>query len=305
MASTEVEEPQITDEEISETSAEGNETRVYSDVTGREVEIPVNPKRVVTTQYLDAMITLGVKPVGVPSHVLGREYFTDETEGVRDLGYPYSIEKIVELTPDLIITAEPEEVEQLSMIAPTVVVPWMYGDFLTQLEEVASILGKDKEAEEWTNRFDAKVESVKEELSDVIKEDETVSIFMAAGNDNLRIYGGRNIGHIFYRSLELTPPPYIQERIDEDPEFQEFVFDDISMEMLPEYAGDHIVMLVYDQEARDEGGMFNQIEQSQLWQNLDAVKNDQVYYVNDEPWFVYTSLAIEKSLEEITDVLNK
>lgn len=305
MASTEVEEPQITDEEISETSAEGNETRVYSDVTGREVEIPVNPKRVVTTQYLDAMITLGVKPVGVPSHVLGREYFTDETEGVRDLGYPYSIEKIVELTPDLIITADPEEVEQLSMIAPTVVVPWMYGDFLTQLEEVASILGKDKEAEEWTNRFDAKVESVKEELSDIIKEDETVSIFMAAGNDNLRIYGGRNIGHIFYRSLELTPPPYIQERIDEDPEFQEFVFDDISMEMLPEYAGDHIVMLVYDQEARDEGGMFNQIEQSQLWQNLDAVKNDQVYYVNDEPWFVYTSLAIEKSLEEITDVLNK
>ncbi|WP_306985952.1 ABC transporter substrate-binding protein [Alkalicoccobacillus murimartini] len=304
-ANTESEQTSSVVDESSETNAEDNEMRTYTDVTGREVEIPVHPERVVTTQYVDAMITLGVEPIGAPSHVLDREYLSGITDDVEDLGFPFSVEKVVELAPDLIITADPEEVEQLSMIAPTVVVPWMYGDFFTQLEEVASILGKEKEAEKWAAEFEDKLSEVKEEVAGVFGEDETVSIFMAAGNDNLRLYGGRNIGHIFYRSLELTPPPYIQERIEEDPEFQEFVFDDVSMEMLPEYAGDHIVMLVYDQEARDEGGMYSQIEQSPLWQNLDAVKNDQVYYVNEEPWFVYTSLAIEKSLEEVSEIVVK
>ncbi|MDQ0493269.1 ABC transporter substrate-binding protein [Paenibacillus brasilensis] len=48
--------------------------REYTDAAGNKMSIPVNPQRVVTTQYLDAMLALGVKPVGVGSHLLEGEY---------------------------------------------------------------------------------------------------------------------------------------------------------------------------------------------------------------------------------------
>ncbi|MGG3450596.1 ABC transporter substrate-binding protein [Domibacillus aminovorans] len=280
-------------------------TRIYKDVTGREVEIPINPKHVLTTQYLDAMLALGVKPIGAPTHVLDNDYLGELQEGVEDIGSPFSIEKVLESAPDLIISADPEEVEQLSKIAPTVVIPWQYGDVYTQLNEVARILGKEKEADAWLANLNTKAAEGREKIARDFGEDEVFSIFMTYGKDNLRLYGARNIGHVFYRLLELTPPPIIQEKLVKDPNFAEFVYDDISMEKLPDYAGDHIIMLAYDQETKDEGGMFYQIENSALWKNLAAVQNNKVNYIDDDPWFTYAPIAIEKSLDEAIELLSK
>lgn len=280
-------------------------TRIYKDVTGREVEIPVNPKRVVTTQYLDAMLALGVKPIGAPSHVLDNNYLGELQEGVEDLGSPFSIERVLELAPDLIISADPEEVEQLSKIAPTVVIPWMYGDVFTQLKEVANVLGKTKEADDWIAMLDNKAAEGREKIAGKIGEDEVVSIFMTYEKDTLRLYGSRNVGHVLYRSLQLTPPPYIQEQLAKDPGYEEFVYEDISMEKLPDYAGDKIVMLMYGGKTAEEGNMFSQIEQSSLWKGLDAVKDNQVYYIGEDPWFTYAPIAIEKSLDKAIELFSE
>lgn len=277
------------------------ETKMYTDATGTEVEIPVNPERIITTQYLDILLTLGITPVGAPSHVLKNEYLGELQDGVEDIGHPYSLEKMIALEPDLIITLDLENIEELRKIAPTIVVPWN-GDVYAQLNEIAGILGKEQEATDWIANLEEKAAAIKTQVDTVVEEDEKVSIFMAYGKDTLRLYGGRNIGHIFYRLLDLTPPDYVQELIDEDPEYSDFVFEDISMEMLPEYAGDRIIMLVYDEEAANQGGMFHQIEESGLWQNLDAVKNDKVHYISPDPWFIYSPLAIEASLDQVVDL---
>ncbi|MEK5037384.1 ABC transporter substrate-binding protein [Sporosarcina sp. FSL K6-3457] len=292
-------------EQSSEENNAGTITRMYKDVTGREVEIPVNPKRVVTTQYLDAMLALGVKPIGTPSHVLNNNYLGELQEGVEDLGSPFSIEKVLELAPDLIISADPEEVEQLSKIAPTVVIPWMYGDVYAQLKEVASILDKEKEADDWIAKLDEKAAEGREKIAGKISEDEVVSIFMTYEKDTLRLYGARNVGHVLYRSLQLTPPPYIQEQLANDPDFEKFVYEDISMEKLPDYAGDTIVMLSFGEETKAEGGMYSQIEQSSLWKGLDAVKDNKVYHIGENPWFTYAPIAIEKSLDKAIELFSE
>lgn len=292
--------PQASSPDNQSPSAAGSSaaTRLFTDATGREVEIPVDPQRIVTTQYLDAMLALGVKPLGAPSHVLNNPYLGELEDGVADLGHPFNIEKVLQLDPDLILSANPDEVEALSKIAPTVVVPWLFGDVYAQLREIARALNKEKEAEDWIAGLEAKAAAGRSALSDKIGKDETVSIFMAYGKDALRVYGARNIGHMIYRSLQLTPPPFIQQKLAEDPEYESFVFENISMEKLPELAGDRIVMLVYDQAAKDEDGMFSRIEQSAVWKNLDAVKNNRVYVIEPDPWFVYAPIAIEKSLDE-------
>ena len=280
-------------------------TRIYKDITGREVEIPVNPKRVVTTQYLDAMLALGVKPIGAPSHVLDNNYLGELQNGVEDIGSPFSIEKVLELAPDLIISANPEEVEQLSKIAPTVVIPWMYGDVFTQLKEVANVLGKAKEADDWIAKLDDKATEGRAKIASQIGENEVISIFMTYEKDTLRLYGARNVGHVLYRSLQLTPPPYIQEQLANDSNYEKFVYEDISMEKLPDYAGNKIVMLTFGEETKEEGGMFSQMEQSSLWNSLDAVKDGQVFYIGEDPWFTYAPIAIEKSLDKAIELFSE
>lgn len=289
----------------SESKEMNTSTRIYKDVTGREVEIPVNPQRVVTTQYLDAMLALGVKPIGAPTHVLDNNYLGELQAGVEDLGSPFSIEKVLEMAPDLIISADPEEVEQLSKIAPTIVIPWMYGDVFTQFKEVANVLGKEKEADEWIARLDDKAAEGREKIAGKIGKDQVVSIFMTYEKDTLRLYGARNIGHVLYRSLQLTPPSFIQEKLAKDPDFEEFVYEDISMEKLPDYAGDKIIMLTYGEETQQKDSMLSQIEESSLWKSIDAVKNNDVYYIGDDPWFTYAPIAIEKSLDEAIKLLSE
>ncbi|WP_258296993.1 ABC transporter substrate-binding protein [Paenibacillus peoriae] len=278
--------------------------REYTDATGNKISIPANPQRVVTTQYLDAMLALGVKPAGAASHLLEGDYLKGKIDGVADIGNPTNVEKVLELQPDLIITTEyttPEVKEQLEKIAPTVVVSFGEGDVFEQLRNVAGVLGKDKEAEQWIASFNKKGEEGRKKLAGKFKKDETVTIYMAYDKNVLRVYGARNVGHVIYRSLELNPPEYIRQKLEKDPKFN-FVYDSISMEKLPELSGDRIIMLVYDEATKD--GMLKQIEQSALWRNLPAVKNHKVYFIKADPWFTYSPLAIDKSLDEAVTMLS-
>ncbi|WDM20054.1 ABC transporter substrate-binding protein [Paenibacillus polymyxa] len=272
--------------------------REYVDATGQKINIPANPQRVVTTQYLDAMLALGVKPVGAASHVLEGDYLKGKIDGIADIGNPTNVEKVLELEPDLIIATEdtaPEVKEQLEKIAPTVSVSFGGGDVFKQLRDVAAVLGKDKEAEQWIASFNKKAEEGRKKLAGKFKKDETVTIYMAYDKNVLRVYGARNVGHVIYRSLELNPPEYIRQKLAKDPRFN-YVYDVISMEKLPELSGDRIIMLVYDEASKD--GMLKQIEQSALWRNLPAVKNHKVYFIKADPWFTYSPLAVEQSLDE-------
>ncbi|MGZ0041478.1 ABC transporter substrate-binding protein [Paenibacillus ottowii] len=272
--------------------------REYVDATGQKINIPANPQRVVTTQYLDAMLALGVKPVGAASHVLEGDYLKDKIDGIADIGNPTNVEKVLELQPDLIIATEdttPEVKEQLEKIAPTVSVSFGGGDVFKQLQDVAAVLGKDKEAEQWIANFNKKAEESRKKLAGKFKKDETVTIYMTYGKDVLRVYGARNVGHVIYRSLKLNPPEYIRQKLAKDPKYN-FVYDSISMEKLPELSGDRIIMLVYDEATTD--GMLKEIEQSALWRNLPAVKNHKVYFIKADPWFTYSPLAIDQSLDE-------
>lgn len=146
--------------------------REYTDATGNKISIPANPQRVVTTQYLDAMLALGVKPAGAASHLLEGDYLKGKIDGVADIGNPTNVEKVLELQPDLIITTEyttPEVKEQLEKIAPTVVVSFGDGDLFEQLRNVAAVLGKEKEAEQWIASFNKKAEEGRKKLAGKFK----------------------------------------------------------------------------------------------------------------------------------------
>jgi len=139
-------------------AALAQETRSFTDDTGRSVDIPTRPLRIVSLQDLVLtvpLLELGVTPVG--SHgrttaegtpfirssavLTGIDFNNSEIKFVGNL--PADVEAIAALQPDLILTTpwQTAPVEQLQAIAPTLVLDDNVRDVLGMHDVLADITG--------------------------------------------------------------------------------------------------------------------------------------------------------------------
>ncbi|MGX1724957.1 ABC transporter substrate-binding protein, partial [Bacillus haynesii] len=162
-------------------ASEKNEekTRVVKTINGN-VTVPANPKRVVTIGYAGTMLAFGIKPLGETGKYLGSPYIKDQVSGIKDIGgkdgFSVSVEKILELKPDLIVsmTNDSKEYEKLSKIAPTVVYPFgTFKDARDEMKTFGKLLGKEKEAREWTKTFNQKMKAARAKIKDASVQGET------------------------------------------------------------------------------------------------------------------------------------
>ncbi|MDR6722581.1 iron complex transport system substrate-binding protein [Paenibacillus amylolyticus] len=257
-------------------SATSVETRTVSTLRG-DVVIPANPQRVASDQYMGYLLKLGIIPVGVRTFMLNESWIEksgiseDIIAGIEDLGgeFPMNLEKLVSLEPDLIIGSIDKNIEDYEKIATTVFLPYWEGETtsgpLEKLRRIASVFGKEKEAEQWITTYQAEVEEAKKQIDGIIKEGETVSI-VQVGNKALYVMaaeGGNYGSSTIYDMLKLPPT---QQALD-----MKEGFENISLEVLPEYMGDHV--FIYG--SQDEGA--NEVLNSEVWKHLPAVQKGQVY----------------------------
>lgn len=281
-----------------QTSNGETEMRTFEHFMG-ETKVPMKPKRVVSiSSYTGHVIAAGVTPVGVMSAHLEDPYLSEHLKGVEGVGDPWdglNFEKIVELEPDLIIGSEDQEeiYEQLEKIAPTVLIPWMEHDVEGHLKIVADVLGTPTAAQDWLDGFNQAAQEKADEIRDYIKEDETVLIFRVYP-DSFSIYGDRNVGHVFYRALGLTPPSPVQMEIGEEAGY--FNQKPISFEVLPEYSGDHMIVMV-DNEKEAENQL-RELQNTRLWKGLPAVQKDRVYTIQTDQWLAYDPVSMQGQLED-------
>ncbi|RXZ81018.1 iron-hydroxamate ABC transporter substrate-binding protein [Paenibacillaceae bacterium] len=275
----------------------GNSEMVtYSAVNG-EVQIPKNPQRIVMVAgaFTGHLLALGLKPVGT-----GDESFNNYTEGILDdvvnigNGVPY--EKIMELQPDLIVVwNDPGTIENLSKIAPTVAVE--YGVPLReQLMDFGKMTGREEQAKSWIAEWDAKIAEYKPLVKQAIG-DGTVSIFDSGSAKEFYAYGsfGRG-GDIIYSEFGLKAPPIIQkEAIDSGKGWAK-----LSLELLPEYAGDYIFISGW----ADDKNVAPVFEGS-IWDNLPAVQNNHVYRENSRGFVFSDPISLEAQLKFVVDSLTK
>lgn len=281
------------------------QTRSYTQQNGKTVTIPARPQRVVAVEYLGDVLAVGTKPVGSVRHLIDSlSVYPDKVQGVEDIGdwSANNLEKIVSLSPDLIIAAvyaTPEQIEQLSKIAPTVVPPYQGLDVFGRLKGIADIVGRPDEAAAWTARFEAKAKQAKEKLKPFIKEGETAAVFQITGK-RFMAYGARNVGHVLYNVLGFAPPEPVKAKIAADVNFN---IADISPEVLPEYAADRI-FIVNTSGDPDGDKKLAELKESAVWKNLPAVKNHKVYTISDK-WSHYNSLMLEWQLDDAVRLLGR
>lgn len=151
------------------------ETRTIEDALGNTVNVPGEPRRVVTLSEidLDAALALGVTPIGAvngrgqaapPRYLDGAALAGIAVVG--DIDNP-NLETLLELEPDLILTGpvKPEQLAVLSAIAPTVVTfdwaqPWQQ-----TLRNTARALNREAGAERVLQTYQARLAQARERLA--------------------------------------------------------------------------------------------------------------------------------------------
>ncbi|MCM3174035.1 ABC transporter substrate-binding protein [Paenibacillus sp. MER 99-2] len=272
-----------------------NATRIYKSLSG-DVEIPAEPKRIVTDMYVSDLLALGVKPVGAVQYYLENPFYADQVEGIASIGdrNAISMEAVISLNPDLIITYSDQaaEIENYQKIAPTVVIP--YGTFTNVQDEIrgfGELMNKTEEAETWLKTYEERIAAARAKVNTVIKPEETFSI-LEVSDKSYYGYGdnfGRG-GQAVYRALQLAPLEITKKELMGDTQWKE-----ISREVVGNYAGDHIFLTVGENNKNYQG--------DSIWKSLPAVKNNQVYELQEDRYWYFDPIAIQGQAEEFADMI--
>jgi iron complex transport system substrate-binding protein len=154
--------------------------------------VPEDPQRVVTItdSDLDAVLALGIEPIGVtngrgqmtPARYL-TEMLPESTVVVGNFFNP-NLELVLELDPDIILAAglsDPAVLEQLNAIAPTVDTYSAGWDWQTHFRTVANALNKTAEAEEFLAGYAQRIKTLQSTLADHLGEEFIVARWSAEG----------------------------------------------------------------------------------------------------------------------------
>ncbi|NEW05702.1 AraC family transcriptional regulator [Paenibacillus sp. SYP-B3998] len=265
------------------------QTRVISTLKG-DITIPNQPERIVVDLYLGSFIALNVKPIGTPELNLKNPYFTKSLVGVESIGEyeNVSLEKIMHLQPDLIVTGNMEAYENFSKIAPTILVP--YGELKNVHEEVTyfgKVLGKEAEAKAWLAEYDQRIAAAKEQVEKSIPREATFSV-MQDWEKSTGVFGdnfGRG-GQAVYRALGRKPPVKKAEEIMKEQLLE------IPEEVLSDFTGDYIILTSDKRTLAD-------LKTDPIWKTLDAVKNDRVYVWKHQRSWYFDPIATLSQTEEL------
>ncbi|AIQ21280.1 AraC family transcriptional regulator [Paenibacillus sp. FSL H7-0357] len=271
-------------------AVEQPQTKIVTTVNG-DVEVPLHPKRIVAGEYLGSLIALGITPIGTSDHHIKNPYFQEYLKDVDNIGDGNgNVEKILSLEPDLIIMDDfyPELNEQMSKIAPIVVIP--YASLKTVHEEVAyfgELLGQEEKAKAWLADYDTRTASAKEDVLKVIPADSTFSVIEMSEKSLMAVGTGFGKGgQPVYNGFGFKPPAAVTAEM-ADPGWASF-----SAEVLPKYAGDYII-LTSDSETLDE------LKADPIWGALPAVKNDHVFLWTSDRSGYWDPIAILSQTEEL------
>lgn len=260
-------------------------TITYQSETG-PVEVPANPKRVVLLSgFTGNVIDLGVNVVGVDVWSKNNPTFKNELKDVAEVS-DENLEKIIELNPDLIIgLSNIKNIDKLKEIAPTVTYTWGKVDYLTQHIEIGKLLNKEKEAQAWVDDFKKRAQAAGEEIRAKIGEDATVSV-IEAYDKNLYVFGNNwaRGTEILYQAMNLKMPEKVKEMALKSGYYA------ISAEVLPEYAGDYVILSKYAEAD-------SSFQETETYKNIPAVKNNRVFTMEGNGASFSDPVTLEKQLE--------
>ncbi|MDS0526248.1 ABC transporter substrate-binding protein [Clostridium sp. SHJSY1] len=284
------------------TVKEENKTVKVTDVKG-EVEIPEKPERIVDLSgNSDTLSILGYNVIGTANsdaydYKKLPTYLEGTLKDAKILGYSMQdtmdVEAIMNLKPDLIIisTVQEKMYEQLSEIAPTVMIKLEALDWKEDVKTLAKVFNKEEAAKTWLENYDKKAKKVGEKVKETYGKDSTYLSFLAS-DGKFYVFDGAGLGNILYKDMELVKPQGM-------PKQSDISLPVVTYEGLAEIKADYIVVIGTDQD-------FKTLEGNAIWNGLPAVKNGKTLKLPSSPYFNqgYSSVGRELLLDQAMEMLN-
>ncbi|MGX5647926.1 ABC transporter substrate-binding protein [Bacillus thuringiensis] len=249
-----------------------------------KTEVPANPKRVVilTNEGTEALLELGVKPVGAVKSWTGDPWYPhikDKMKDVKVVGDEgqVNVETIASLKPDLIIgnKMRHEKVyEQLKAIAPTVFSETLRGEWKDNFKFYAKALNKEKEGQKVVADYESRMKDLKGKLGDKVNQEISMVRFMPG---DVRIYHGDTFSGVILKELGFKRPG--------DQNKGDFAERNVSKERISAMDGDVLFYFTFDKGNEKKGSeLEKEYINDPLFKNLNAVKNGKAYKVDDVIW---------------------
>lgn len=278
-------------------------TIIVTDVRG-EVEIPAEPQRIVDLSgNSDILSILGYKVVGTANsdaydYTKFPSYLEETLSGAEILGYSMQdtmdVEAVMNLNPDLIVisTVQEKMYDQLSEIAPTVMIQLEALNWKDDVKALAKVFDKEDVANEWIADYEAKAKEAGDKIKAEYGEDTTYLSFLASGGQFF-IFDGAGFGNVLYEDIGLAKPTGMPEQTD-------ISLPVVTYEGLAAIQSDYIFLIATDEDLA-------QLEANSIWNNLPAVKNGNVVVLESSPYFNqgYSPIGREILVDEIGDMLNE
>lgn len=298
--------------DAAESDAKAPSTVTITDNHG-EVEVPVNPKKVVAldNHVFETLNEWDVPLVAAPKGIMGSawEKYTDD-ESVADIGNHRepNLEAIVAAQPDLIIGGYRfgESYEEIKKQNPEAVVieinPRDGEDMFSELKRESDILGQifdhEDEAKELNDKLDAAIAGAKDAYTSGEK---VMAVNTSAGKIGFVAPGfGRALGPVF-GALDLTPALEVEGASDDHQG------DDISVEAIAASNPSWIIALDRDAsfaaDEREEGSKPAEelIMNSEALKNVPAVKDGKVIVLDSNFYLTEDIQAYTALFEQIKE----
>ncbi|MFB9273627.1 ABC transporter substrate-binding protein [Cohnella cellulosilytica] len=270
------------------------------DWTGHEVDIPESPQRIIYHgETLGDLSALGVRAVGTSESFKNNGFLEADERGVPDVGMPIDPGKAQALKPDLIIfaNADEEQYNALSKIAPTVTFN-TFAPLEHRLHTLGQWLGRKREAEMWLSAFNRKAAAMWDRLRPVVRRGRTASVFVYEHGERLFVMGASGLSSALYHPRGFQAACGIRDIVEAGVGFAE-----IPPDRLPEYAGDHVFMLLSENAPSRRAALA--MMESPLWNSLPAVRSGCVYVLEADAWNYSDAKFQERLLDTLPLLLHR
>ncbi|WP_338450704.1 iron-siderophore ABC transporter substrate-binding protein [Niallia oryzisoli] len=245
--------------------------------------IEKTPEKVVilTNEGTEALLELGVTPVGAVQSWTGDPWYdhiADEMKDVEVVGLEseVNVEAIAALQPDLIIGNKMRQeaiYEQLSAIAPTVFAEDLRGNWKNNFELYAKALNKEDKGKEVIDAYDTRIADLKEKLGDKLNMKVSMVRFMAG---DVRIYQKDSFSGVILDQLGFARP--------ESQNVDEFAIKGATKEQMPLMDGDILFYFTYETGDGAASKLEKEWLEDPLFKNLEVAKKGEVHKVDDVIW---------------------
>ncbi|MBH5318763.1 AraC family transcriptional regulator [Paenibacillus sp. GSMTC-2017] len=259
------------------------------------------PERIVVVELVGELLALGVKPIAAShSNSLGNlKLLQHELKDVIEIDN--RLDQLRSFQPDLVIIPDcwgtAEIYRHLSSSVQIKVIP--FDNPVRRLRELAETFNKQEEAESLLALYERKAKLIKEQLGDVIGPNETVGVY-EIWQDEIWVFGNPSFGRgVFnlYETFGFNPPLAVKKAFTDT----SLWYKNISIEDLPRYAADHMIVSVYD----EDGGQahFEHITSSPIWRQLEAYRNGRIRMIDMNVLHPGDLLSSVRQLDKIADAL--